>query len=165
MWACRLHVRRGVRGRHEKLMRWQTRATCGARAPDLVTWCAVRCCGGRKTARGAAVKPRQTKHPHCSRRYQLPLLGVLGSIPDSAVRAAEAAGATADSALWHDLTELLAAGLHGSIPAQLQHPSAGAPRRRLLRSSAPAARRCRVTPPPSIPQTTSSFWNGPVPFF
>ena len=56
-------ARRSWPSREAQNMRWQTRATCGARAPDLVTWCAVRCCGGRKTARGAAVKPRQTKHP------------------------------------------------------------------------------------------------------
>jgi hypothetical protein len=72
---------------------------------------------------------------HAGRRVDIPkihtiILGVLGSIPDSAVRAAEAAGATADSALWHDLTVLLAAGLHGSfsIPAQA---------RRAASSSAP----------------------------
>jgi hypothetical protein len=69
------------------------------------------------------------------RRYDIPkihtiILGVLGAIPSSAVRSAEAAGATADSALWHDLTVLLAAGLHGSfsIPAQA---------RRAASSSAP----------------------------
>jgi hypothetical protein len=69
------------------------------------------------------------------RRYDIPkihtiILGVLGAIPASAVRSAEAAGATADSALWHDLTVLLAAGLHGSfsIPAQA---------RRAASSSAP----------------------------
>ena len=65
------------------------------------------------------------------RRYDIPkihtiILGVLGSIPDSAVRAADAAGATADSALWHDITDILAAGLHGSfsIPAQARRATA-----------------------------------------
>ena len=54
---------------------------------------------------------------HAGRRVDIPkihtiILGVLGSIPDSAVRSAEAAGATSDSTLWHDLTVLLVAGLH-----------------------------------------------------
>ena len=79
--------------------------------------------------------PHLLKRPPCVCPYWLPdqaggrvdvpkihtiILGVLGSIPASAVRSAEVAGAAADSALWHDLTHLLAAGLHGSfsIPAQ-----------------------------------------------
>ena len=76
---------------------------------------------------------------HAGRRVDIPkihtiILGVLGSIPDSAVRSAEAAGATSDSTLWHDLTVLLVAGLHGSfsIPAQARRAASSS-------SSAPQA--------------------------
>ena len=42
------------------------------------------------------------------------ILGVMGSIPDAAVRSAEAVGAS-DRTLWRDLSQLLAADLSGSF--------------------------------------------------
>jgi hypothetical protein len=42
------------------------------------------------------------------------ILGVMGSIPDAAVRSLEAVGA-ADRTLWRDLSQLLAADLSGSL--------------------------------------------------
>jgi hypothetical protein len=71
---------------------------------------------------------------HAGRRVDIPkihtiILGVLGAIPDAAVRSASAAGAD-DLALWHDLSVILASDLRGSfsIPAQA---------RRAASSSAP----------------------------
>ena len=60
------------------------------------------------------------------------ILGILGSIPDSAVHAVEAAGASSP-ALWRDLSSLLVEDLHGSLSFPAQACRAAAP------SSAPLA--------------------------